>query len=77
MEKIMLLIKAETFQQAKSAAAQRGIHITDLCAMSKAEFRARTHEKNLLPVQRWYNEAGNFHSGFGYEIGTLLYFNLN
>jgi hypothetical protein len=82
MSKILLIIKAETFEEAKSAAKNRGIHITDLCNLNSREFRARTETTNALTVQKWYNEsAANWHDivipGFGFPVGTLLFFRLD
>ena len=74
--KIQLLIKADTFTQAKTAAAKRGIHISDLCALNKNEFRARTDMRNVIPVQKWFAEDGKITPGFGYDPGTLLFFKL-
>jgi hypothetical protein len=77
MNKILLLIKAETFHQAKEAANSRGIHITDLMALHPTEFRARTRKNNLLSIQKWYNEEETIvPGGFGFATGTLLFFNL-
>jgi hypothetical protein len=78
MSKILLLIKAETFEQAKSAAKSRKIHATDLCHMNKNEFRARTETSNIVSVQKWYNENDEkdvIHK-YGFPIGTLLFFKL-
>jgi hypothetical protein len=73
--KILLIIKAETFSQVKEAARARGLQVTDICvAGNSTEFRARTDEKNLVPVQRWFHEPGECQSPFGYPIGTLLFF---
>jgi len=74
VNKILLIIKAETFHQAKQSARQRGIHISDLCASSTKEFRARTDKKNLLSTQRWFLEPWKIQKGFGFPIGTLLFF---
>lgn len=72
--KILLIIKAQTFHQAKQAARQRGIHISDLCVSGTREFRARTDKKNLLSTQRWFLEPGECRKNTGYSIGTLLFF---
>ncbi len=75
VNKILLLIKAQTFHQAKAAARERKIYISDLCAINPSEFRARAEESQLLAVQRWFNEstAADCPKG-GFPVGTLLFF---
>jgi hypothetical protein len=77
MSKLVLIIKAETFVQAKEAANARGIHLTDLCVINPKEFRARTDDKNTARVQKWFLEPGICRTGTGYPIGTLLFFRYN
>lgn len=75
--KILLIIKAQTFHEVKTAARQRGIHISDLCLASESSkdwFRARTDKKNLLPVQQWFLEPSECQEKTGFPLGTLLFF---
>ncbi len=74
-QKILLIIKAETFTQVKAAARERRIYISDLCALNRTEFRARAEIGQLLAVQRWFNEStpDDCPPG-GFPIGTLLFF---
>jgi hypothetical protein len=75
---ILLLIKAESFHEAKTAARQRHVPIHDLAKNggNLNEFRARTEEAHALNVQRWFFEAGECRPGLGYPPGTLLFYRL-
>ena len=74
--KLLLFVKAQTFRDVKTAGIERGLCLSDIAVNSDSflEFRCRTSESNLLKVQRWFTEPGECKQGFGYPIGTLLFF---
>lgn len=76
MSKILLVIKAETFHQAKSALRKHKIYAADssIYTVNSKEFRARTDAGNILAVQRWYQEREPIIPDYGYPIGSLLFF---
>jgi len=77
---ILLIIKADSFHQAKSAARQHQVPIHDLAKNggNLNEFRARTENIHALAVQRWSNETelSDCLPKIGFPPGTLLFYRL-
>ena len=73
---ILLLIKASTFVEAKTAARNRHIPIHDLAVNggNLGEFRARTEDAHVLAVQRWFIEPNECSPKTGFPTGTLLFY---
>lgn len=73
---VFLVIKAQSWPEARQEAQKRGIAIifVDYLVKDWDQIAAETCESNLLKVQQWYNEPGELGDD-GYPFGTLLFFN--
>jgi hypothetical protein len=70
---IALHIKGDVFQ-ARAALDARGLLTTTALDMRERTTIATVHPTDLEVVARWFCESGKLVPGFGYEVGTLLFY---
>jgi hypothetical protein len=73
--KFRLFIKAETVEQAINAAKMHKVLLEDPFQFNhfsvSGRARIAVHEADIL---QWFNECGEVIAGYGYPIGTLLFY---